>query len=167
MVDNEIPVPCGKCPPCLKRRASGWSFRLMQEEKHSESSMFITLTYDTKNVPISEKGFMSLNKRDCQLFFKSLRKATGGAGLPIKYYIVGEYGGTTFRPHYHAIVFNAKLELIQNAWKRGEIHFGKVEGASIGYCLKYMTKPGKIPLHHNDDRVPEFALMSKGLGKAI
>jgi len=28
-----------------------------------------------------------------------------------------------------------------------------------------MQKPGKIPVHQNDDRVKEFQLMSKGLGK--
>jgi hypothetical protein len=28
-----------------------------------------------------------------------------------------------------------------------------------------MSKEGKIPLHKNDDRQPEFQLMSKGLGK--
>ena len=28
-----------------------------------------------------------------------------------------------------------------------------------------MQKPGKVPIHKNDDRVKEFQLMSKGLGK--
>jgi len=28
-----------------------------------------------------------------------------------------------------------------------------------------MSKQGKVPLHKNDDRLPEFQLMSKGLGK--
>lgn len=46
----------------------------------------------------------------------------------------------------------------------GSIYFGDVSGASIGYVLKYMTKFKSIPEHQNDDRLPEFSLMSKGLG---
>lgn len=159
----DIPVPCGKCPECAKRRASAWSFRLMQEEKVSSSAYFLTLTYDTLNVPISPNGFMTLNKRDCQLFFKRLRKAHP-KDTKIKYYLVGEYGGKTNRPHYHVILYNADINLIQDAWKNGEIHYGLVEGASVGYTLKYISKPSKIPMHRNDDRLKEFSLMSKGLG---
>lgn len=160
-----IPVPCGKCPECCKRRTSGWSFRLIQEEKKSESSYFLTLTYDTKHVPITQNGFMGLDKRHLQLFFKRLRKAHEGYGnKPIKYYAVGEYGGETFRPHYHVILFNADINKIQPAWAMGQIHYGEVNGASVGYTLKYISKPKRIPLHRNDDRLPEFSLMSKGLG---
>lgn len=154
-------VPCGKCPECVKRRTSGWSFRLMQEEKVSQSAHFITLTYDTKRVPLTGNGFMSINKRDVQLFFKRLRKLNPAK---IKYYVVGEYGGKTNRPHYHAILFNVDITTIQPAWQNGSVHYGTVSGASIGYTLKYMSKRGRIPMHRNDDRVPEFGLMSKGLG---
>lgn len=185
----------------------------MQEERHAISAYFITLTYDTSHVPISKNGFMDCNKRDLQLFFKRLRKAHGvlskqlsalpsvrraslsiqerdilqHAGSNIKYYAVGEYGGRKYRSHYHAIIFNAAPELIQNSWictptrvkkqkgkKRlinctcgkhlGEIFYGSVTGASVGYTLKYMSKVSRIPMHKNDDRQQEFALMSKGLG---
>lgn len=165
-IKGTIPVPCGKCPDCLGRRASGWSFRLIHEERRSESSLFITLTYAPDTVPLTSRGFMDLNKRDLQLFFKRLRKAHGSrsCALPIKYYAVGEYGGRTNRPHYHVILFNAQLDLIQPAWGNGDIHYGQVTGASVGYTLKYMCKPQRIPMHINDDRTPEFSLMSKRLG---
>jgi len=168
-----IPVPCGRCPACYKRRVSSWSFRLMQQEKIAETAYFITLTYDTKHVPITDKGFMGLAKRDLQLFFKRLRKSQDakkahrnwqGPHSPIRYYACGEYGGKTRRPHYHIIIFNAKLELIQPAWDKGQVHYGVVTGASVGYCLKYMSKVSKIGKAEWDDRIPEFALMSKGLG---
>lgn len=158
---DNIPVPCGKCPECLKRRVSGWSFRLMQEGRQALTAYFITLTYDTSTVPITKKGFMTLNKRDCQLFMKRLRKQSLS---PLKYYLAGEYGEDNWRPHYHMLLFNARLEDVQPAWQNGHIHYGDVTGASIGYTLKYMCKPRRIPLHQNDDRVPEFSLMSKRLG---
>lgn len=166
-------VPCGKCLECRKTRTSHWSSRLIHEERVSSSALFLTLTYDTRNCPITSRGFMSVSKRDLQLFFKRLRRAHerdhNGAHntLSLKYFSVGEYGGRSYRPHYHVILFNAKLELIQDAWQKGQVHYGKVSGASVGYTLKYISKPGRIPLHKNDDRLPEFALMSKGLGKSF
>lgn len=176
---NSGPVPCGSCADCRARRASGWSFRLIEEEKISNSADFITLTYDTKFVPITRSGFMDLSKRDVQLFFKRLRKlhsndfnANGRSngdpnkGRSIKYYAVGEYGGKTWRPHYHIILFNASVELIQEAWSRGSVYYGKVSGASVGYTLKYISKAKRVPVHKNDDRQPEFSLMSKHLGES-
>lgn len=169
--DEKQSVPCGKCPKCLARRISGWSFRLMQEDKKSDSSHFITLTYAPDKVPISRNGFMSLNKRDIQLFFKRLRKAHGnkpGASAGgIKYYCAGEYGGKTWRPHYHILLFNAISELIEPAWQNGHVDIGTVSVKSVGYTLKYICKPGRIPFHRNDDRIPEFSLMSKDSGLII
>lgn len=161
--DLAIPVsiPCGKCPECVKRRVSAWSFRLQQEEKVSTSAQFITLTYDTKTIPITSKGYLSLSKRDLQLFFKKLRKANAEK---IKYYAVGEYGSKTKRPHYHIILFNAVLDTIQPSWFQGDVHYGTVGGASIGYTLKYISKKKLIPEFESDDRLPEFSLMSKRLG---
>lgn len=156
-----IPVPCGKCPPCLKRRASAWSFRLMQEEKRSITAHFITLTYDTQHVPITSRGMLTLQKTAVQLFMKRLRKLNPNK---LKYYAVGEYGSHTMRPHYHIILFNAEIETIQKAWPYGQVHYGTVTGASIGYCLTYTQKPRVIPLHERDDRQKEFNLQSTRLG---
>lgn len=163
-----IPVPCGKCPSCTARRASGWSFRLMQQELKSKSAHFITLTYDTKFVPITNSGRLSVDLRDLQLFFKRLRKHHGPPGFnkarPIKYYACAEYGGKTWRPHYHILLFNAFEADVIRSWPFGRVHFGTVTGASVAYSLKYMSKRGKIPAFDGDDRTKEFGVMSKGIG---
>jgi len=136
----------------------------MQEDRHSLSSHFVTLTYNNQNVPITPKKYMTLDKRHLQLFFKKLRKCNNG-NYPIKYYICGEYGSKTKRPHYHAIIFNVDPSTIPETWSMGDIHIGQVSEASVGYTLKYMFKNSRVPEHKNDDRLPEFNLMSKGLGK--
>lgn len=160
--DAEIPVPCGRCPKCIKRRINGWVFRLLQEEKRSTSSYFITLTYDTNHVPISRNSFMSLNRNDLTKFWKKLRKTQQ---QKIRYYAVGEYGTNTKRPHYHAIVFNVEdVEEFQNCWNLGAVHIGKVTGDSIGYTCSYINKGKTIPAHARDDRVKEYSVMSKNLG---
>lgn len=185
-----ITIPCGRCENCLKRKVSAWSFRLMQEDKYSDSSYFLTLTYGINTVPLSKNRFMEVRKRDLQLFFKRLRKAHEGFGdtsKPIKYYAVGEYGGKFKRPHYHIILFNARLECLINPklaayakrglieldgtvpmdckpWQHGHCTIGTVSGASVGYTMKYVAKPAFRPMHKNDDRMPEFSLSSQNLG---
>lgn len=138
----------------------------MQEEKQSLSAHFLTLTYDTKHIPITRNGFMTLDKTDVQKWMKRLRKEVALiSSVPVKYYLCGEYGGKTNRPHYHIILFNVvKTELIERSWQLGQIHYGEVSGASVGYTLKYINKSKKIPQHRNDDRIMEFSLMSKGIG---
>lgn len=163
-------VPCGKCYLCFMRRVSQWSFRLLQEFKHSGNARFITLTYDTEHIPYTEDGKKSVDKRDVQLFIKRLRQCERRSpmyskdSLPIKYYAVGEYGGKTKRPHYHLIVYNASVQSIEDAWQLGKIHYGTVTPHSVGYTLKYMSKTSRIGTHHQDTRHPQFALMSQGLG---
>jgi hypothetical protein len=162
--DRQVPVPCGKCPACLSRRTSVWTFRLKQHAKNANTSYFVTLTYDTRFVPITKCGYLTLEKRDVQLYFKRLRKAHPENHEPIKYYLAGEYGSKTFRPHYHIILFNADIELIHKAWEKGEVHIGELTEASAAYTAKYINKGKIIPMHKNDDRIPEFSLMSKKLG---
>lgn len=142
-------VPCSNCPTCRAKRVSSWSFRLKQHEKTSKSSFFVTLTYSTQFVPLCDNGLMTLDKRDCQLYFKKLRKANPLAKL--SYYLAAEYGTKSKRPHYHIILFDVyNIDSITNCWEKGAVHIGTVSGASIGYTLKYISKPKMIPQWQND-----------------
>lgn len=183
--DRYIPVPCGKCPECLTRRASIWGFRLRKQEEISSSAFFVTLTYDDHHLNlcdviynknktevktgitrITKNGFMTLQKYDFQNYIKTLRNNLKSIGHDekISYYACGEYGGKYRRPHFHAIIFNAPQRALEDAWTRGNTFIGTVTGASISYTVKYINKGTWKPLHKNDDRNPEFALMSKRMG---
>lgn len=161
-----ITVPCGKCMACLANRRSEWVTRLEQEKKDSNSSHFLTLTYATN--PTTEEGIPTLSKRDVQLFMKRLRKAL--KGQKIKYYLVGEYGSKTLRPHYHALVFGLPydgdklLKLIMESWQNGFVQVGTVTSKSISYTLKYMMQPVEERKRTYGYVQLPFALMSKGLG---
>ncbi|WNK13552.1 MAG: replication initiator protein [Microvirus sp.] len=159
-------VPCGRCNECTTRRISGWTFRLSIEEKYSTSAHFITLTYAPEHVPTSPVGKrLTLHKPHVQAFIRKLRKSSYW-GNNIKYYAVGEYGTLLQRPHYHLLLFNVpSLELLQPAWPHGQIYYGSITPASVGYCFKYLCKERKIPAYKADDRCPEFGLFSKHLGK--
>jgi len=169
-VDGSITrtVGCGRCVPCLRKKQIDWCFRLQKELNTSSSACFLTLTYDDKNIPISEGGY-SLLRSDFQKFMKRLRKHCNQTEK-IKYYACGEYGDKTERPHYHAIVFNLPKpfdKYIRKAWKLGHIHIGTVTEASIFYTTKYALKGlrRKKPFEYDEQgREPQFQLMSNGLG---
>lgn len=163
-------VSCGHCPACHYDKLAAWTFRLLQEDKVSSWSSFITLTYDSDHLVSTPHGRASLCKYDLQNFFKRLRKIKhGGARSDVKYYAVGEYGSQTRRPHYHGIIFNADPQLIEDAWTLGgkpigSCYFGDVNDNSIGYTLKYLNKKSTVGLYGDDDRQPQFRLSSQGLG---
>jgi len=162
-----FPFPCGGCVSCRRRRTDGWVFRMLQEEKRSSSAYFITLTYDPDHVPISPNGFMTLDKDEFPRFMKRLRKLTANV---LKYYACGEYGTDNKRPHYHAILFNVPDEnMVFDAWHLdgspiGAVQVAQVSADSIAYTVAYASKHNWYPDHYRDDRIPEFSLMSKGLG---
>lgn len=143
-----LDVPCGKCEACLVRRTNEWSFRLFQEKKYSKSCYFVTLTYDELNVPRNPvNGDLMLNKRDCQLFIKRLRKRFGNG---IRYFLCSEYGENFGRPHYHMLLFNMPIDEslpdwkailsleLYGIWNKGNIQIDEAVDGRVIYCAKYM-----------------------------
>jgi len=170
-------VPCGKCAQCVKSKLKTWTFRIEQHLRVTSNPIFLTLTYNDENLPYyvdSDTGEISniptLQKSDCQKFFKRLRfnyekhcKQTGFQVKKLSYYLVGEYGTRFGRPHYHALVFNLDFpELIDRSWGLGFSYSLPLLTGGIRYVLKYMAKAG------NKSRKPaqnEFSLPSKGIGR--
>ena len=95
-------LPCGTCLGCKAARATSWAYRCMHEASLYDHNRFITLTYDDDHLP--PNGW--LNLRDVQLWMKRLRKAIP---TKIRYFLTGEYGSNTGRPHYHALLFNCRF----------------------------------------------------------
>lgn len=159
----QVRVPCGRCRACRIARAREWSTRLLHELEYHEDATFTTLTYNDDNLP--ELG--SLVPSDLQKFFKRLRKDVSGK---IRYYACGEYGETTFRPHYHAIIFGVDPfdSVIQDNWPYGFVKNGTVTYDSCRYVADYIGKSvlGKeAQAAYYGQLVPPFARMSQGLGK--
>lgn len=112
-----ITIPCGKCIGCRLDYSRQWANRLMMELQYHDSAYFVTLTYDDDHIPVHDYidpetgevlNSLSLCKRDFQLFMKRLRKRFSND--KIRFYACGEYGSTTLRPHYHAIIFGLHLD---------------------------------------------------------
>ena len=147
-------VPCGKCMACLTRKRQEWVFRCKMELRRSPTAYFVTLTYDEEHAPRDELGREILNKEDIQKFMKRLRKANPECS--IRYFLCGEYGPTTLRPHYHAIIYNLPIDnspfkiktqkLIEKSWQNGIVYVGEdCGGAAINYAAKYLLTPSIMP----------------------
>lgn len=144
--------------------------RLASEYENSYNAYFVTLTYNDEKATANAQ---KLNVIDVQLFLKRLRKELSkvdvyhypsidrGSNIAqnakFRYFIVGEYGDRTNRPHYHGVLFDIPYkiglnlrdefaknkyirELIEKNWSNGLIHVGSITVASLKYILKYVLK---------------------------
>lgn len=173
-----ITVPCGRCYWCLRKRSNEWAFRLYEEAKISNSVYFITLTYNDEHIPRTTDGLLTLSRPDLQKFFKRLRKSSR---LKLRYFACGEYGTTTQRPHYHAIIFNLPVDLekakklIANAWTipykpqltHGFIDVQKPRNGAFKYVTKYVMKTSTYQNKElkKYDQEPAYCVMSRGIGE--
>lgn len=144
-----IPVPCGKCGECLKRKGDEWKFRCSVEAACSDSVIFITLTYDEFHLPRAKNGKSYPSKGDLQHFIHQLRKFI--EPNRIRYFIASEYGPQTHRLHYHGLIFNFPyeqynpVEYITKAWGYGYVELSEANEERISYVCGYMlnTLKGK------------------------
>lgn len=114
--------------------------------------------------------------RDFQLFLKRLRKHFN---TPIRYYMVGEYGETTDRPHYHACLFNIHFNdmalhsnkggrryytspILSKLWTQGNHLVCPLTPAAAQYTSLYITEKhtGQAGDIAYAGRVPPFNRMS-------
>lgn len=182
-VRAEQTVPCGSCLGCRMDQARDWSIRIMHETMMHESSWFLTLTYSDERLP--ENG--SLFPLHLRAFFKDLRRNREAGS--VSYFACGEYGETTDRPHYHAVLFGPdfldrdifrysginpvwRSETLASCWPYGFSEFGTVTHESASYVAGYVRK--KVLRKENPDHLsrvdpdtgelvevyPEFSRMS-------
>lgn len=172
-------LPCGRCVMCRLERSRQWATRCLHEAKMHEESCYITLTYDDAHVPPDG----SLKYSDYVSFMRRLRKYVRRRheAKSLRFYMCGEYGGATGRPHYHALIFGydfsdklyfkriGKFKLFTSAvlgqlWPMGNHLIGAVSFESAAYVARYCMEKitGQGAEAHYGGRVPEFNQMSRG-----
>lgn len=138
----KLQVPCGHCIGCLKKRQNDWSIRIAEQLKLRASNCFVTLTYRDNNVPIGIDAVtgetrLSLRKTDYQKFLKVLRIDLQRKGFETpSFFVCGEYGSRTFRPHYHIVVCGANTDMIRHALDYWVDRYGFVLSKDIGLSQK-------------------------------
>lgn len=144
--DAPLDLPCGKCVGCIKDRATAWAIRCFHESQGHRDNCFLTLTYDDVHLPSDGK----LSVPDAQKFIKRLRRK----GVTLRYFLCGEYGSLTRRPHYHALVFGQDFlggaeevsrgkyfsPFLTEAWGNGHCLVSPMETSRIFYTVGYTLK---------------------------
>lgn len=192
---GSILIPCGHCLGCRLDHSRQWADRMMLElDSCDRKGLFLTLTYDNDHITWSkfdEFGnplYGTLVKQDVQLFMKRLRKFL--EPRKIRFYLAGEYGDRTFRPHYHCILFGVSLadfpdlvlhgrnELQQSyyisntlarIWSNGFVLLSDVSWQTCAYVARYVMKKSgdaSIVCDMLNQEYP-FSLMSRkpGIGR--
>lgn len=202
-------IPCGQCIGCRIRQREDWTTRIELEARDypKEEVWFITLTYDDDHVPgvIVKTGEIMrkvqytwkpgekrpssvqiLLYEDIQKFLKRLRKAYRGK---LRYFVAGEYGEQTARPHYHMILYGWKptdlknlykihhngyytSKWLENIWGMGQIQIAQAVPETYRYVAGYVTKKmyeidgKKANAYYELGQTKPFACMSlkPGLG---
>lgn len=206
---NVMLIPCGKCIGCRIKQREDWTTRIELEARNypKEEVWFITLTYDDDHVPgmIVKTGEIMrkvqytwkpgekrpdsvqiLLYEDIQKFLKRLRKAYRGK---LRYFVAGEYGEQTARPHYHMILYGWKPTDLENLykihhngyytskwmtdlWGMGQIQIAQAVPETYRYVAGYVTKKmyeidgNKANQYYELGQTKPFACMSlkPGLG---
>lgn len=143
---------------------------LLTDDEHSND-------YITERVNTHYTAFAHCSVRDIQLFKKRLTKyiyAKLGIYRTFRYAIASEYGPTTFRPHYHGVLFfnderlSAEIDgLVCKAWQDGSGHslghaYAKPDrGGTTSYVTKYITRLTDLPSCYSHSAVRPFFLTSR------
>lgn len=180
-VRGSLTLACGQCVGCRLERSRQWAVRCMHEAQLHKRNCFVTLTYSPEFVPAD----FSLNYSHFQLFMKRLRRKLGA----VRFYMCGEYGESTLRPHFHVCLFGldfpdklfyrgsgeSKLytsAVLDSVWGLGFATIGEVTFESAAYTARYVMKKvnGDLaPAHYRRvvestgeivDVLPEFCHMS-------
>lgn len=162
-----ILVPCGKCAECVKDRQNAWFVRTYYQFLNTKGNIyFITLTYNNKSVSQTDYGY-TLNRSDVQKWLKRGRrygeyhKTQDGK---ISYFMCGEYGKKTFRPHYHLILFGVSAKTLDYMLTDWQTKYGFTNHKKVArspkdmekvarYVSKYSTK-----LFYNREHINAFCL---------
>jgi len=175
-------VQCGNCESCLESRTKEWALRCELEGRSHERKIFVTFTYRDSCLPFGHLS-PTLAPYDLKNFWKRLRKHY--SGIPIKYFACGEYGDRTYRPHYHAIIFNLDFAdkkiskyspngpyytspTLDSIWGHGNCIIADATTESSAYVARYIIGKktrAKESLYEYLGIEPEFMRCSKGIGK--
>lgn len=170
---------CGQCLPCRINRRRLWTHRILLESYSHDANSFATLTYSDEEIPPD----LGLKPKDAQDFMKRLRKRI--SPQKVRFYLVGEYGEKTHRPHYHLALFGypsciygrpenngyssecncQNCTVIQEAWNKGFTHLGELNKDTAAYVAQYVTKAMTNKYDERlQGRYPEFCRMSNRPG---
>lgn len=115
-----------------------------------------------KRLRINLSRYEKKIKKECRVPVKQ------SSEWKIRYFVSSEYGPTTLRPHYHAIIWFAKeipravlKECIFKSWSLGLIDIKPANRGASSYLSNYVTNHSDLPAFLQTKFTKPFALFSK------
>ena len=144
------------------------------KERENEQSYFYSRLYEHR------LGVPHVDVRDLQSFFKRLniyfKRYVTGEFHNFRYAYAAEYGSTTFRPHYHIILYFSDSRIASTlryycskAWcvegdvsrPLGHVKVERDRGHAASYISKYIVKPADIPKCYSHSALATFFTASR------
>lgn len=167
-----VPIGCGRCKECLKKKSNDWKVRLFEEVKTSKNGQFVTLTFSNDSYKelckeTSLTGYELDNfvatlavRRFLERWRKQYKKS-------VKHWLVTELGHKgTENIHIHGILWtDEKPSAITKHWQYGYVWNGYdskrtyVNEKTVNYITKYITKTDQQHKYYTPK-----VLTSKGIG---
>ena len=118
--------------------------------------------------------FPTLHKRDIQLYLKKARyHYAKNFKAKFRYFLCGEYGPQTFRPHYHILFFFDSFEQAENCrqyilecWEYGNVDCSVAKDCSR-YVAGYVNSLSRLPEVYTVHTTRAFHLHSIHLGEYL
>lgn len=165
-----VPVGCGRCMECVKKKAREWQTRLLEDVRKNKNGKFITLTFSNESIKelneeIGEKdGYERDNAIATIAIRRFLERWRKENKKSLRHWMVTELGHKgTENIHMHGIVWTDKgEEEIKEKWKYGYVWVGKfVNEQTVNYITKYVHKVDK-----DHEEYKSKILTSAGIGGA-
>lgn len=171
-----VPVGCGECEECRKKKARDWQVRLLEDIKENTNGKFITLTFSDESIHKIIKqcklenitGYHldnAIATNATRLFLERWRKKYKKS---LRHWLVTELGHHgTENVHMHGIVWtDQSYEAIRKEWQYGFIWPTQdsekntfVSAKTINYIIKYVSK-----MDADHPNYKSLTLTSPGIG---
>lgn len=164
-----VPVGCGVCIECKKKKARDWSVRLHEEIRNNKTKgYFMTMTFSDESLKelgkITKKtGYEKDNEIATIAVRRFLERWRKEHKKSVRHWLVTEIGKTNSeRIHIHGVIWTEKeKEEIGKHWKYGWVDYGKyVNEKTINYIVKYIYKTDEVHKHFKGK-----VLCSQGIGR--
>ena len=131
---RSVPVPCGNCKECRKKKKQEWMVRLSEDIKHHKNGKFVTLTFNNEKLLEHEKlvskqiqGYERENKAVSIAMTRFLERWRKTYGKSVRHCLITELGHrNTERIHLHGFIWTDEDgSEIARHWKNGDITIGE------------------------------------------
>nr|QJB19280.1 MAG: replication initiator protein [Microvirus sp.] len=177
-----VPIGCGNCMECRKKKAREWQVRLLEDVKHNTNGIMVTLTFSDKSISKLKRDVLKESieeikgyELDNRIATKAVRKFTERwrkkYKKTVRHWLVTELGHNgTENIHLHGIIWtNESVNEIRDKWGYGYIYprnedeekVNYVSERTVNYIVKYIYKQDTKHKHYKSK-----ILVSNGIGKS-